>query len=372
MKTLVGLLVAGTCVVTSPAIHAQEIAIGVPMALTGPYAFVGVPVRNGIMLALEEADAKGVLGAKLRIILEDTASEKSQAISLTNRLATIDRVLMMLGPTSSIEGTAAAPVANSLKMPMFTSAVSEDVLKAGPWSYKVTSAPRDIMTELGKYAVEELNVKKAVFVFNRDNDGFVAQKNAVRDVMKAAGVQIIGEEGILGSDADFTALATKLANSGADAVFVGSPAEQGASIVIQARQAGLGEKTTILAPPSMASASFLKTGGKAVEGVVFVADYFADSDSPQNKSFAEAYQARYKDKPDNWAAVGYTLGSLAVLVIKTAGPGADREKVRAAFSNLRNVPTVLGSGTYSLDENRAPHYGAAIMKVSEGRFVRAK
>lgn len=372
MKILSRLIVAGACMLAGDIAYAQEIPIGVPMALTGPYAFVGVPIRNGIILALEEADAKGVLEAKLKIIQEDTASEKSQAISLTNRLATVDRVLIMLGPTSSIEGTAAAPVANDLKMPMFTSAVSEDVLKAGPWSYKVTSAPRDIMTEFGKYAVEELKVKKGIFVFNRDNDGFVAQKNAVRDAMKAAGVQIVGEEGILGSDADFTALATKLANSGADVIFIGSPADQGASIIIQARQAGLEEKTAILAPPSMASASFLKTGGKAVEGVVFVADYFAGSDSPQNKSFVEAYQAKYKDKPDNWAAVGYTLGSLAVQVIKAAGPGADREKVKAAFSSLKDVPTVLGSGFFSLDENRAPHYGAAIMKVNHGKFVRVK
>ena len=84
--------------------RAQDIPIGVPMALTGPYAFVGVPIRNGIVLALEEANEKGILApAKIKIIGEDTASDKAQAIALTNRMSAVDKVLMMLGPTSSIE-----------------------------------------------------------------------------------------------------------------------------------------------------------------------------------------------------------------------------------------------------------------------------
>jgi hypothetical protein len=44
-------------------------------------------------------------------------------------------------------------------------------------SYKVTAAPADIMTEFGRFAADKLKVRKTVYIFNRDNDGFVAQKN---------------------------------------------------------------------------------------------------------------------------------------------------------------------------------------------------
>ena len=350
--------------------RAQDIPIGVPMALTGPYAFVGVPIRNGIVLALEEANEKGILApAKIKIIGEDTASDKAQAIALTNRMSAVDKVLMMLGPTSSIEALAAAPVANDLKLPMFTSGVSGDILKAGPWSYKVTAAPSDIMTAFGTFAASTLKAKKAVFVFNRDNDGFVAQKNVMRDAMKAGGVEVVSEEAILGSDTDFLALSTKLSTSGADAIFIASPAEQGANIIIQARQAGLADKVVVLAPPSMASQAFIKTGGKAVEGAYVVADYFAGSDTPQNKAFVAAYQKKHAQAPDNWAAVGYALGTIAVQVLKTAGPAADREAVRAAFAKIGSQPTVLGNGVYQLDADRAPKYGAAIVTVKGGTFA---
>jgi branched-chain amino acid transport system substrate-binding protein len=349
-----------------------DIPVGVPMALTGPYAFVGVPIRNGIVTALEQANAAGTLWGRIRIIEADDGSDKGQAVTLTNRMATVDKVLIMLGPTSSIEGTAAAPVANDLHLPMLTSAVSADVLKAGPWSFKVTSSPADIMAELGRHAAGPMGVRRAVFVFNRDNDGFVAQKNATRDTMKAASVAVLGEEGILGSDTDFVALSTKLADSGADCLYVGTPAEQGANLIIQARQAGLPDGVKIISPPSMASAAFIKAGGKAVEGTVVVADYFEGADTPMNKAFVTAYRAKYKLAPDNWAAVGYTLGSLAVDALKAAGPGADRERVRAALAGIKASPTVLGNGTYSLDAERVPHYGAAIIVVRDGAFAEAK
>jgi len=66
---------------------------------------------------------------------------------------------------------------------------------------------------------------------------------------------------------------------------------------------------------------------------------------------------------------GYTLGSLAVDVLKAAGPGADRERVGVGFASIKDVPTVLGNGTYTLDADRAPHYGAAIITVRNGVFV---
>lgn len=346
---------------------AQEIPVGVPMALTGPYAFVGVPIRNGILLGLEES-APDLLPLKVRVIPDDTASDKAQTVSVVTRLAQREGAALIIGPTSSIEGTAAAPVANELRVPLFTSAVSADVVRAGPWSFKVTASPADIMQELARYAAETLKVRKVALVFNRDNDGFVAQKNTFRDGLRAAGAQIIAEEGILGSDADFTALSTKLAGLEPDALFVASPAEQGANIVIQARQAGLAPEVRVLAPPSMASDAYLRTGGRAVEGSVIVADYFPGGDSPMNRAFVEAYRRRYGDTPDNWAAVGYTLGRLSARALKEAG-GGDRERIREALGHLDGAPVVLGGGTFHLGPDRAPTYGASIVEIRGGKAV---
>src|SRR5437667_4828314 len=80
--------------------QAKEITVGVFNAMTGNYAFGGVPIQNGIKLALEEANMQGLPGGnKFKIVEADTAGEKSQVINLVNQFAKRDNAMLILGPT---------------------------------------------------------------------------------------------------------------------------------------------------------------------------------------------------------------------------------------------------------------------------------
>src|ERR1700742_3224978 len=96
--------------------QAKEIPVGVFNSLTGTYAFGGVPIQNGIRLALEEANAQGLPGGnKFKIIEGDEAGDKAQAITLVNQFVRRDNAMLILGPTISAMALAAAPVANEAK-----------------------------------------------------------------------------------------------------------------------------------------------------------------------------------------------------------------------------------------------------------------
>ena len=84
-----------------------------------------------------------------------------------------------------------------------------------------------------------------------------------------------------------------------------------------------------------------------------------------------AYQKKYNEKPDNWAAVGYSIGLIAANALKTAGPNPTRSSVRLALEKTKNFPVPLGDGKWTLDENRNPHYGAAVIVVKNGGFSQA-
>lgn len=370
------ILLTGAVVLTIAGSAGQAVAetarIGVMNALTGPYAFGGVPIHNGIKLAIEQANASGRLGdLKLEVIEGDTGSDKGQAITLTSKFTRSDNVLMILGLTSSLEATGAAPVANEQKTPLFAIGSSTAILDAGPYSMKVQSVGTDIMGHLSLYAAKTLGVKKVSLVFDRGNDGFVVQKNAFRDQFVKAGGTIVSEEGILSSDTDFLALATKLSGQDIDAFFVAAPAEVGANVLLQARQGGVPSKILFLGPSTYASDAFIKTAGRASEGAFVVADYFIGSQDALNQGFVKAYTEKYRVPPDNWAAMGYALSSLAMQAIADAGPKPDREKVKAALSALRNQPTVIGNHLWNMDDNRNPHYGAALLTIKGAKFVSA-
>ena len=356
--------------VTLGSAAAQEIKLGVVLSNTGTFAFVGAPVINAIKLAHEEMTASGFFGAtKVTLMVEDNRSDKQEALTLINRMATRDNALMVIGPVSTGEAMAAAPMAVELKIPLFTTATAPDVLKAGPWIFKSTETAEQYMTPLGRFVAEKAKPKSCVFVFIRDNEGYVRQKDILRDVMKEGGVAVAGEESILAADSDFTALATKIVASKADCIYLGTPPEQGANIVIQARQAGMPANTLLVGNTGMASARYVSAGGKLVDGTLLPAEFVPSGINDLGRKFIESYTKKYGNPPDSWAAVGYSMMLVAANAIKNAGPNPSREAVRDAMAKTQNLPVVIGQGTFSLDENRIPHFGAAILQIKDGKWV---
>lgn len=370
MKNL-AVTVCTSTLLAIPAFAQQSIKIGHISALTGTYAFVGKPVSNGVLLAAEELNNANYFGtAKIELLNEDNGSDRGQAVTLFTRMATRNRVQMVLGPISSQEALAVAPVANNLSTPMMTVAYSPDVLKAGPWSFKVSGLAQTPLVTLGKYVAEKSGTKRCFLISIRDNDGYVRQKDSFRDALKASGGEVLADETVLSSESDFTAIATKAVAAKPDCLFVNAPAEQAANIVIQTKQAGMPESVKLFSSNTVASPKYLSSGGKAVDGTIFVADYSPAGVNDLAKSFAQNYQRKFGEQPDNWAAMGYSLMMVAGKGIKDAGgASASREQIRTALGQIRDFPVVIGRGTYSIDAERVPQYGAVIMQYRAGAAV---
>ena len=369
MMTRLALVTAVTSAAATPAL-AQEVKIGVVLSNTGTFAFVGAPVINAVRLAYEELMAANYFGnTKVTLMVEDNRSDRAEAITLINRMATRDQATIIIGPVSTGEAMAAAPVAVDLKIPLFTTATSPDVLKAGPWIFKSTETAEQFMAPLGTHVVQKAKPKNCFYVFIRDNEGYVRQKNVLRDTIAAGGIKTVGDESILAADSDFTALATKIVSSKADCLYVGTPPEQGANIVLQARQAGMPASTVLVGNTGMGSDRYVKAGGKAVDGTLFPAEFVPTGVNEMGRKFIAAYTKKYNMAPDSWAGVGYTMMLVTANAIKTAGPNPTRDAVRQAMARTNKLPVVIGQGTFTLDADRIPSFGAAVLTIKDGKFV---
>ncbi len=361
---------AGVAATAATAAHAQEVKLGVVLSNTGTFAFVGAPVINAIRLAHEEMVAANYFGStKVTLMVEDNRSDKQEALTLINRMATRDNAIMVIGPVSTGEAMAAAPLAVDLKIPLFTTATAPAVLDAGPWVFKSTETAEQFMTPLGKHVAEKVKPKSCTYVFIRDNEGYVRQKDILRDTMKAGGVATAGEESILAADSDFTALATKIVAAKADCLYLGTPPEQGANIVIQARQAGMPANTVLVGNTGMGSQRYLTAGGRLVEGTLLPAEFVPSGINEMSKKFIESYTKKYNTAPDSWAAVGYSMMQIAGNAIKQAGPNPTREAVREAMAKTKDLPVVIGQGKWSVDDKRIPSFGAAVLQIKDGKWI---
>ena len=372
MLNAIGVSVAMLAAVT-PAIG-QEVKLGVVMANTGTFAFVGTAAINAIRLGFDEMQARKFFGdTRVSLMVEDNRSITQEAVALVTRMATRDNAIMVIGPVSTGEAMAVGPVAVDLTIPIFTVATAPAVLKAGPWVFKSTETADSYMKILGDFVAKVRKPKSCFNITIRDNEGYIFQANVFRDVIKAGGVNVVAEESILNADTDFTALATKIVNSKADCLFLSTAPEQGANIILQAKQSGMAANTLLVGNTGMASINYSKAGGRAVEGTIFPAESVPTGVNDVAKAFIQNYTKRYGVAPDSWAMLGYSMVTIAGHAIRAAGPNPTREKVREAMLASKNIPVIVGRGSWSVDPaTRVPSFGYAVMQTSASGAVEAK
>jgi branched-chain amino acid transport system substrate-binding protein len=353
---------------------AREYDATVVMGLTGAYAFVAVPATNGMKLAEADLKAQGFWGKdSLRVDYKDNRSDKQEAITLLNKVASDNKSLMFIGPVATPEALAVGPAANDQKIVMFSTSTSPDVLKSGPWAFKASESATDFVRPLGEYISRTVKPKSCYVIGIRDNVAYMQYADAFADALKAGSSKVLARDSFASSESDFSALVTKVVSSGADCVAVSATPEPGANFIVQLRQAGLAKDTVVVYLQS-AGGAFLKTGGKAVDGTYFVAEFSASSPTPVTDRFIKAYAQRYGVEPDAWAAVGYSMMVVAAHAIRNAAEKAHgmptREQVRDAMAATKDIPVMVGAkGRLSIDANRVPHFGGMVLRLKDGKPV---
>ncbi len=361
--------IAAVAAMAAATARAEALTVVSIQSMTGPAAFAGTLFQKSIRLAVDEVNARGgIQGNQITLIERDNASDKGQAINLANQAIDRDRALLVLGPSLSADSLAVAPIFNEKKTPFLSFASSDAILKAGPWSLKLRQGSDVDSPILTRYLIAKTSIRKVAVVFDRTNESLIEYKDVFRDAFKAAGGTVAAEEAIVSSDANFLPLATKLKSLDVDAVYISSYAEQAANIAAQLRKAGMPEKVRIIGSLAVASPKFIASATRDAEGSYVISDYVIGVERPLNKSFDAAYQARYKMEPDSFAAIGYSLAQVSLAALREAGPNPTREKVRDAYLRLKDVPVVVGSGTWN-QTSRRPQIGALVLTVQNGKFA---
>lgn len=347
--------------------QADDLKVMSIQAMTGKYAFAGVSYENGIKLAFGQADTGP---HSITLQEEDYAGDKSQAINLANR-AVGEGAIMVLGPTTTVDSLAVAPIFNDSKTPMLSLATANTFLDTGPYSFKMEQSGGDLLPSLTSYLLEKTDIRKVAAIYDRANDGLIDQKNVFAESFAEGGGTVVADEGIAGAESNFLPLVTKLMSSDIDAVFFSTGAEQAANIMIQFRQAGLPDEVKFLGATGISSPRLMEIAGPAAEGTLIISDYVAGVQRPVNEAFEAAYREKFGVEPDQFAAVGYTMGQVALAAIMKAGDEPTREKVREGLMDIGSVPTPLGSGEWS-HQDRKPEYGAVVTVVRDGQFAPAE
>jgi branched-chain amino acid transport system substrate-binding protein len=335
--------------------QAIPIRIGAIDPLTGPFAAYGEPVRDGMLLAVDEINAKrGIKGRKIELLLEDDGGDPKLSVNAFTKLATISKVPIIIGPLSSGASMATAPLANRYHVvQLSTLAGTIDLTHAGNYVFRIYPSSEVGSRYIAKVAINRFKAKR-VAVFYPNNPFGVASNNFITEIMKQAGVNVVAVETFNDGDRDFRTQLTKISQAKPDVILCSAYYEEGAQILVQAKQLGL--DVPVLGEDGWFG-PIASIAGDALKNLYFANVAFGPDykDNQKMQEFITAFERRFNRQANSFSAAGYS----AVYVVKQAieTGGYDGRKIKDALYKT-NLTTAFGRIKYDRNgDNVGTTYG---------------
>jgi len=316
-----------------------DILVGFYGSLTGDGASFGQSSREGAELAVDELNtAGGVLGRKLRLLVEDDQSKPEEASNAVTKLVTQDKVVAVIGEVASRRTLAAAPISQRYQIPMITPAsTNEKVTEVGDYVFRVCFIDPFQGEVLAKFAYNDLKARKVAILRDQSQDYSVGLTDSVSQHFARLGGQVIPPVSYSSGDADFKAALTRIRSEKPDVLFATGYYSEAAIITRQARE--LGMKIPILGGDGWVGDA-LQNGREALNNTYISNHYSGDNPDPIVQNFVSTYKKRFNRDPDAIAALAYdaikVLADALTRAKSTEGP-----KLRDAIASA-DVPGVTG------------------------------
>jgi branched-chain amino acid transport system substrate-binding protein len=331
-----GLALSITAAGAATATAQVKLAVGGP--ITGPSAATGAQMKNGVDQAAADINAAGgILGQKIVVSYGDDVSDPKQGVSVANKFSA-DGVKFVIGHYNSGVTIPSSEVYQENGILQITPAsTNPTVTERKMWNiFRVCGRDDQQGQVAGEYIAKHFKGKKIAIVHDKTTYG-KGLADETRKTMGKAGMKDVLYEGVNTGEKDYSALVSKIKQSGADLIYWGGLYTEGGLIVRQMRDQGV--KAPLMGGDGITSDEFASIGGPGVEGTLMT--YGPDPrNKPDAKKVVEEFRAK-KFEPE-----AYTLYSYAgAQVIKQAAEAAkslDPKKVAEKMHSGMQFKTVLG------------------------------
>src|SRR3978361_1364200 len=264
--------------VTNQGISPDEIVIGTHQDLSGPIKVWGVPVSNGMKMAVEEINAAGgIHGRKLKMVLEDNGYDPKKAVLASQKMIERDKIFAMIGPMGSPTVLAAQDVLfDAGVLQLFPLTAAEFTFKFDPAKPQERLKFNNLLPYVEstraavKWMIEAKNFKKPCLMHQDDEygknvlDGFILQL----DAMKVTPASVTSYKR---GASDFSAQVAKMKSDGCAMVVLGTVIRETIGAMSEAKKLGWG--VNFLGDPPTNVLEVPALGKEAVEGLYAAAAF---------------------------------------------------------------------------------------------------
>ncbi|MCD6576993.1 MAG: ABC transporter substrate-binding protein [Anaerolineaceae bacterium] len=342
-----------------------EIKVANLSPLTGPVPTYGESTTNAFKFAIAEWNAAGgVLGKEIVPVVEDSQCTPDPAVNAANKVIDQDGVHYIVGEVCSSASLPVALISEEKHIVQISpTSTNEGVTLNADGStkqYVFRACFIDAFQGLvmAKFAKDE-GYETAFIMFDQGNDYVRGLAEEFEKNFTEMGGQVVGKESYTKGDTDFSAILAKVADSGAEVLYLPDYYPVVNLVGAQAKEKGV---TAVMMGGDGWDSADLDLA--AADGGYY-SNHYSPEDSRQIVvDWVSKYKEEYGAVPDALATLAYDATNLMLAAIDAAGVD-DPTAVAAAMETLSYDAV---SGTVTFDEFHNPIKGAVVLQVKDGNI----
>ncbi|GGK23660.1 putative ABC transporter/extracellular ligand-binding receptor [Pilimelia terevasa] len=289
---------------------ACDLKIGFFGALTGDAAGLGIHMRNGTQMAIDQYNEKNA-DCKVGFEQYDSQGDPAKAPALANQAVNDQKIVGIIGPGFSGESEVADPVFDKANLPTITPSATRPSLSEKNWKVFHRGVGNDTSQgpAAGRYIQDTLKAEKVYVVDDQSAYG----AGLVDEVKKVLGAKVVGEDKVAVKQNNFSGVVTKIKSSGATVLFFGGYYTEAGLLLKQLK--GAGWTGTMVAGDGVNDAKFVPVAGQAAaEGTILTCPC-----APATKAkgtFSTDYKTKFTTDPGTYADVSYDITNVMLEGLK--------------------------------------------------------
>jgi branched-chain amino acid transport system permease protein len=344
----------------------DSIRVGVITSLTGAEARFGQAQKYGYEMALEEINAKAVLGKKIELIYQDDTSKPEVASLTVEKLSDRTDIVALMGAYTSSATFPATAVANRYRIPMLCpSAITDEITRQDyEWIFRVCAAASDYGRMLVEFLSQVADAHKLAVVYENTQFGSSVARAALEQAPRA-GIEIVAYEAYDQGGTDFTPLLTRVKSAEPDAVLFVSYLADATLLMRQSKEIDLNPKVFTAGGAGFSLPDFLKGAGDTAEYTISVTQWTPDAKWTGSREWADKFRVRFNYEPSYHSVQAYMSLMILADAIERAG-STERTAVRDAIKTSK-LDSIFGP--IHFNEAGQNEHQVAITQVLNGKFT---
>lgn len=321
----------------------DDIKIGVYGPFSGGSAPMGVSMRNGVSLAIEEINATGgILGKKVVMIDRDDEAKNERGGQIMQEFLDKEKVVAVLGPINTGVADASTQYANQKKAPLIINvsagAKVNELFKTYPENYVFRiAASDDIQSKVIVNEALKKGYKRPAVLCDDTNYGQNGREK-MEAALKAASVKPVYVGKFKIKDTDMSAQLQEARAAKADVLLVYGIGPELAAISNSLVR--LDWKPEMIGSWTLSMSNYITNAGKNGNGTKMPQTFIeAAAKTDKQKKFILDYKNKFNESPISSAvsaAQGYDSMHLLKMAITQAN-STEGVKVKAALENLEGT-----------------------------------